>query len=201
MDDSSEKGVDLLNQAIADCDAARLRKRLPHYMGALAEALLVRDRVDEAAATLQAAVARADAQNEQWCIPELLRVKASIAKARGRPDEAEATLVNAMKIAGELGALSWRLRAANDLAKVWLGGRRQEMHASCCCRFTTSSPKRSQCVTLRLPPTCSADRSAPRSMARARSPGRYRLKVPVRLTSKTAVVSVCQPMGLCSKVL
>ena len=81
-DDNSEDGVDLLKQAIADCDAARLRKRLPHYLGALAEALLVRDRVDEAATTLQAAFTRADAQNEQWCIPELLRIKASIAKTR-----------------------------------------------------------------------------------------------------------------------
>lgn len=118
-DGISNGGIDLLKEAIEGCDAARLRKRLPHFMGTLAEALVVRERVDEAAATLQAAIERAEAHNEQWCIPELLRINAMIAHAGGQPDKAERLLIESMTVADVLGALSWRLRAANDLARLW----------------------------------------------------------------------------------
>ena len=43
----------------------------------------------------------------------------SILAAQGRPGEAEAALAESMASALEIGALSWRLRAANDLAKLW----------------------------------------------------------------------------------
>jgi len=41
-------------------------------------------------------------------------------------NDAEAALVESMALAREIGALSWRLRAANDLAKLWLVGSRAD---------------------------------------------------------------------------
>lgn len=48
-----------------------------------------------------------------------MRIRASILTAEGRSDDAEAILLDSMTVAKEIGALSWRLRAANDLAKLW----------------------------------------------------------------------------------
>jgi predicted ATPase len=61
----------------------------------------------------------ARAQNEGWCLPEVLRVQASVLTAQHRANDAETLLVEAMALAEQTGALSWQLRAANDLAKLW----------------------------------------------------------------------------------
>ena len=73
----------------------------------------------DAATTIQEALDCAHAQNEQWCVPELLRIRASILTAEVRPDEAETLLIESIALAQEIGALSWRLRSACDLAKLW----------------------------------------------------------------------------------
>lgn len=52
-------------------------------------------------------------------MPEQLRIQAAIFAASERPREAEEALVESLAIAREIGALSWRLRAANDLASLW----------------------------------------------------------------------------------
>ena len=78
-----------------------------------------RGRLGEAETTIRTALDIARAQNEGWCLPELLRIQASILTAQGQTGEAEAILVESMALAREIGALSWRLRAANDLAKLW----------------------------------------------------------------------------------
>jgi predicted ATPase len=92
---------------------------MPYYLSVLTDALIHCGRLGEAETTIRTALDRAHAQNERWCVPELLRIRAAILAASDRPGEAEAALVVSMASALEIGALSWRLRAANDLAKLW----------------------------------------------------------------------------------
>lgn len=125
QDHTSLEGVDLLERAVAELDAANHRVRVPHYLGTLADALTKCGRLARAATTLEAALQRAHTQNEQWCIPELLRIRAGLLHAQGHFDEAEALLVRSMAEARTIGALSWRLRAANDLATLWRSRSRQ----------------------------------------------------------------------------
>ena len=51
-------------------------------------------------------------------MPEVLRIQAAILTAQGRQDRAEVALTDSIAIARDIGALSWRLRAATDLAHL-----------------------------------------------------------------------------------
>ena len=93
--------------------------RMPYYLSVMADALNNRGRVGDAETTIRTALNTAHAQDEGWCLPEVLRVQASILSARGQADEAERLLFEAIAVAQKIGALSWRLRAASDLAQLW----------------------------------------------------------------------------------
>jgi predicted ATPase/DNA-binding winged helix-turn-helix (wHTH) protein len=111
--------IDDLKRAIEEFRSINYLARMPYYLSILADALAGGDRLGDAETTIEAARDCAAAQNERWCVPELLRIRASILAASDRPAEAEALLAQSMASALEIGALSWRLRAANDLAKLW----------------------------------------------------------------------------------
>jgi predicted ATPase len=117
--DASSQTIDGLNRAIEEFRAVNYLARMPFYLCVLADALAGSGRIDSAETTIEAALDRAAVQNERWCLPELLRVRAAILAAGERIDEAEALLAQSMAVALEIGALSWRLRAANDLARLW----------------------------------------------------------------------------------
>jgi predicted ATPase len=86
----------------------------------------------EAIATLCASISDARLfseadQQSGWCRPELLRVKGEL--LRGDPDvvaqrAAESTFLLSLKLAREQGALSWEIRTAASLAKLWKANRR-----------------------------------------------------------------------------
>ena len=68
------------------------------------------------------ALEQANRSEEHWCMPELLRIKGEILLLGGAPNaagEAENYLLQALDRARRLGALSWELRAATSLAKLW----------------------------------------------------------------------------------
>jgi predicted ATPase/DNA-binding winged helix-turn-helix (wHTH) protein len=117
--DASSDTIDDLKRAIEEFRNINYLARMPYYLSVLADALARSDRLGDAETTIQAAFDCAAAQNERWCVPELLRIRSSILAASDRPGEAEALLAESMASALEIGALSWRLRAANDLAKLW----------------------------------------------------------------------------------
>ncbi|MBB3461309.1 ATP-binding protein [Rhizobium sp. BK377] len=119
QDDTAAEGLGLLEQAVEEFRAIRHLARFPFYLGGFAEALAKYGRLADAAATIREALDCAYTQNEQWCVPELLRIRASILKAEVRPYEAETLLIESMAVAREIGALSWRLRSACDLAMLW----------------------------------------------------------------------------------
>jgi predicted ATPase len=117
--DASSCTIVDLKQAIEEFRNINYLARMPYYLSVLADALARSGRLGDAETTIEAALDRAAAQNERWCVPEVLRIRASILTANGRSDDAETDLVESMALAREIGALSWRLRAANDLAKFW----------------------------------------------------------------------------------
>lgn len=119
QDNVPASGIDALKRGIDGFREVNYLVRLPFYLGILADALVRSGRPGEAEATIQSALDSAAAHNERWCVPELLRIHAAVLAAAGLPDRAEALLREAMALAVEIGALAWRLRAANDLARLW----------------------------------------------------------------------------------
>lgn len=113
---SALEGVE---RAIAEFTATGHLARMPFYLAVHADLLVRYGALDRAERTIRAALDRAHAKNERWCLPELVRVHASVLRAMDRPDEAEAILAEAMTMAKAMGAHSWTLRAANDLAMLW----------------------------------------------------------------------------------
>lgn len=117
--DSAADEIDGIEHAIVEFHATGHLARLPFYLGVLAEFLVKRGRFGDADNTIRSALDRANAKNERWCLPELLRIQASTLTAMGQAEQAEQCLLEAMEIARNIGALSWRLRAATDLARFW----------------------------------------------------------------------------------
>ena len=88
------------------------------------------------------AVARAKDGRAGWCAAEILRANAAAMLKQGTLDEAaaETQFRRSLDIASRQGALSWELRAATSLARLWQGqGRVGDAHdllASVLGRFT-----------------------------------------------------------------
>ncbi|MDE1996035.1 MAG: transcriptional regulator, partial [Rhizobiaceae bacterium] len=94
--------------------------RIGFYLGVLAETLASHGRLDEANVQLKKAFDYQDRQSERWCLPELRRIQASISRRRGNMHEAESLLGMALEEAHAIGAASFELRAATDLASLQL---------------------------------------------------------------------------------
>lgn len=125
QDEIPNRWVDELQRTIKDFHATGHLVRMPFYLGVLAESLVKCGRLGDAETKVQAALERATAKNEQWCIPELLRIQACVFAAQQRADKAESLLLDSMTCAREIDALSWRLRAASDLARLWAAQSRE----------------------------------------------------------------------------
>jgi predicted ATPase len=113
------EGIEDLERAVAECRAIGHLARLPYYSAVLAEALARHGRIADAEALIGEALALAETGNDNWSLPELVRIQAFVAGAAGRPAEHEALLGEAVALAERLGATSWQLRAAIDLAGRW----------------------------------------------------------------------------------
>jgi predicted ATPase len=89
------------------------------------------------------AIARAETGRAGWCMAEILRAKGEIILKEGASDAAfaaEALFRRSLEMARQQEALSWELRAATSLARLWRRqGRIQRAHdlmASVYGRFT-----------------------------------------------------------------
>jgi predicted ATPase/DNA-binding winged helix-turn-helix (wHTH) protein len=92
---------------------------------------------------IEEAIVRSERTEERWLIAELLRVKGEILLWRGAPGsaaEAESHFRRALDLANQQGVLSWELRAATSLARLWRdqarGKAAHELLASAYDRFT-----------------------------------------------------------------
>jgi predicted ATPase/DNA-binding winged helix-turn-helix (wHTH) protein len=89
-------------------------------------------RIAEGLVAIEEAIVHANRSEERWAIPELLRVKGRLVllqNAPGAADAAEEDFRGAIDCAHRLAALSWELRAARSLARLWRDqGRRSQAH-------------------------------------------------------------------------
>ena len=81
----------------------------------------------EGQGVLDDALARAEQTEAGWCLAELLRTKGELHLLEGAPtavETAEKCFRRALDVARDQGALSWELRSAMSLARLWRGQKR-----------------------------------------------------------------------------
>jgi predicted ATPase/DNA-binding winged helix-turn-helix (wHTH) protein len=91
-------------------------------LGALAEELAAAGQLAEAHRAIDEALELSDRNEELWCGPELQRIKGELLRLDGSANgdgAAEDCFLQALDWARRQGALSWELRAAMSLARLW----------------------------------------------------------------------------------
>jgi predicted ATPase/DNA-binding winged helix-turn-helix (wHTH) protein len=111
----------LLRHAIAELRETRFHMLYTAFLSPLAEVLAEAGSVNEALAAAEEAVERASRNKNYWCLPEALRIKGGLFLLEGRSviAAAEDHFRQALDWARRQGALSWELRAATSLARLW----------------------------------------------------------------------------------
>ncbi|CCB64937.1 putative transcriptional regulator [Hyphomicrobium sp. MC1] len=111
-----QHAVDDLRTAIEGIIESGLCSRIGMKLGILADALTRQGRLDEASNALARAFHHQASQGERWCCCELQRIEASILRRGGESARSERLLEVALDEAREIGAVSFELRIASDLA-------------------------------------------------------------------------------------
>lgn len=116
-----------IRTAIEELIECRFLMRIGSYLAFLARAYLRQGRLAEAREAVTRAIGHQERQGERWCRSELLRVNASLILHQGNIQEGERLLREALTEARAIGALTYELRIATDLAEhlVSLGRRRK----------------------------------------------------------------------------
>jgi predicted ATPase len=115
-------GLTLLRGGLAWLREARFSRHYVSLLGTLAQGLGAAGRTAEAHSAIDEGIERAESSEELWCLPEQLRIKDEILRLEGlsSADEgAEQYFQKALALARQQQALSWELRAATSLAKLW----------------------------------------------------------------------------------
>jgi len=88
----------------------------------MAEALGRAGQIADGLAAIEEAIVRSERSEERWATAELLRVKGELFLLQGAPGAAaaaEGQFRQALDWARRQGALSWELRTASSLARLW----------------------------------------------------------------------------------
>ncbi len=101
-----------LRQALNELREAQFGMRFPSYLGVLARGLDMNGQAAEARDAIADAIDKSERSEELWCLPELLRIKGDLLQS-------EELYRQALDLARRQGALSWELRVAASLAKLW----------------------------------------------------------------------------------
>jgi predicted ATPase/DNA-binding winged helix-turn-helix (wHTH) protein len=115
-------GVAWVQESLARLHAARYELLTTTFELSLAHGLLLGGQAEDALRRVDATLARCRENGEAFILPELLRLRARVVQQDGgdRSGEAERLLDQALNISREQGARAWELRAAHDLAGLWL---------------------------------------------------------------------------------
>ena len=120
--DGLDDGMQVMEAGIAEWRSSGAEYMVPYFSVLVAQAELEAGRADAAIPRLQAALQRIERSNERWFEPEIHRM-AGLARLQLEPDDpgaAEECFDRALKAARENSARLWELRAAMDLASLWL---------------------------------------------------------------------------------
>jgi predicted ATPase/DNA-binding winged helix-turn-helix (wHTH) protein len=113
-------GLAFVEPALAELREARVALPYLPFLPPLALWLAAAGQFAEAHSTIDDALERADRMGEHWMTPELLRTKGEVLRLDGAMEGgAEDYFQRALNWARRQEALSWELRAATSLAKLW----------------------------------------------------------------------------------
>jgi class 3 adenylate cyclase/predicted ATPase len=115
------EGIQKLDEGLAAWRKTGARLWLPIFLALKAEAHAKAGRSDIALKIIDEALAISDETGERWAVAEVLRIKAGLLqlKRRAAADGIENLLRESLETARRQQALSWQLRAACDLARLW----------------------------------------------------------------------------------
>jgi len=129
---SVDSGLQLLRAALIELHETGSVLRYAAFLGVLAEGLGGAGQAAAGRAAVDEALARSQSDEERWCIAELLRIKAELILLEAAPAAAAAAenhFRQALDWARRQDALSWELRAATSLARMWRNqSRSKEAH-------------------------------------------------------------------------
>ncbi len=115
-------GLQLLRTTVDELGETRFVLRYTAFLGALVEGLIDAGQVAQGLVMIDEALARSERNEERWCLAELLRIKGELVLLKGAAKAAVAAedhFLHAVDWAHRQGALSWELRAATSLARLW----------------------------------------------------------------------------------
>jgi len=117
----TDEGIEKLDRGLAAWRQTGARLWLPIFLALKAEALAKTKRGDAALDAIDEALTIAEQTGERWALPEVLRIKACLLQASERAAlaEIESLLVQSLETGRRQQALSWQLRTACDLARLW----------------------------------------------------------------------------------
>ncbi len=116
------KGLRILRTALDELPAMNFSLRYTGLLGELAEALGHAGEIAQGLATIDQALARSERNDERWCVAELLRIKGELIvleRASSAAAAAELLFQQGLEWGRRQGALSWELRCATSLARLW----------------------------------------------------------------------------------
>ena len=123
-------GVPLLRGALDELRQTGFLHSYPGFLGAFAESLGRAGQAAQGLVAIAEALAQLERIEARWCEAELLRIKGDLVLQEGGPNSAGAAedhFVQALDLARRQGALSWELRVAMSLSRLWDdGGRTKE---------------------------------------------------------------------------
>ena len=113
-------GLRLLRAGLEELGHPRLAPRFFTFL--MAEALGHAGQIADGLTMIEEAIVRSERTEERWVIAELLRIKGELLLLQGMPGAAAAAdghFQEALDWARRQGALSWELRTASSLARLW----------------------------------------------------------------------------------
>jgi predicted ATPase len=113
------EGVRVIREGLAAIPTASFQQQYVSYLGGLALGALAADDPDAAATAIEEALRQSDRNEDRWGVAELLRIKGEVALSVGRDAHAELLFQQSLEWSRRQDALSWELRTATSLSRLW----------------------------------------------------------------------------------